>query len=76
MAPHITFWIVARGVNIGLHTRMYFPEEEEANAADPVLGRIEHKVRIPTLIAERAGDGEYTFDIVLQGENETVFFDI
>lgn len=75
MAPHITFWIVARGINIGLHTRMYFPEEEAANAADPVLGRIEHKVRVPTLIAAKDGN-TYTFDIHLQGENETVFFDI
>jgi len=79
MAPHITFWIVARGINIGLHTRMYFSDEEEANATDPVLGRIEHKVRLPTLIASRAkieGVPIYTFDIHLQGERETVFFDI
>ena len=75
MAPHITFWIVARGINIGLHTRMYFADEEKANAEDPVLARIEHKVRVPTLIAKREGD-TYTFDIMLQGENETVFFDI
>ncbi|MBB4009967.1 protocatechuate 3,4-dioxygenase subunit alpha [Allorhizobium taibaishanense] len=75
MAPHITFWVVARGINIGLQTRMYFPDEEDANAADPVLARIEHKVRIPTLIANRQGD-DYVFDIRLQGENETVFFDI
>ncbi|MCM2293245.1 protocatechuate 3,4-dioxygenase subunit alpha [Allorhizobium sp. BGMRC 0089] len=75
MAPHITFWVVARGINIGLQTRMYFPEEEEANAADPVLARIEHKPRIPTLIAKKDGD-DYRFDIRLQGENETVFFDI
>jgi len=75
MAPHITFWIVARGINIGLHTRMYFADEEKANAEDPVLARIEHKVRVPTLIARREGD-TYAFDIMLQGENETVFFDI
>ena len=75
MAPHITMWIVARGINIGLHTRMYFSDEVEANAADPILARIEHKVRVPTLIANREGD-TYTFDIHLQGENETVFFDI
>lgn len=75
MAPHITFWIVARGINIGLQTRMYFGDEEKANAEDPVLARIEHKTRVPTLIAKRDGD-TYTFDIVLQGENETVFFDI
>ena len=53
MAPHITFWIVARGINIGLHTRMYFGDEEAANAEDPVLARIEHGVRVPTLIAPR-----------------------
>ncbi|KQZ82920.1 protocatechuate 3,4-dioxygenase subunit alpha [Mesorhizobium sp. Root157] len=76
MAPHITFWIVARGINIGLHTRMYFPEEEKANAEDPILTRIEHKARVSTLIAERADDGTYVFDIHLQGEKETVFFDI
>jgi protocatechuate 3,4-dioxygenase alpha subunit len=75
MAPHITFWVVARGINIGLQTRMYFPEEEDANAADPVLNRIEHRVRVPTLIAQKDGN-TYTFNIHLQGENETVFFDI
>ena len=74
-APHITFWVVARGINIGLHTRMYFPDETEANAQDPVLGRIEHRVRVSTLIAEKGDDG-YWFDIHLQGEKETVFFDI
>ncbi len=76
MAPHVTFWIVARGINIGLHTRMYFPEETAANAEDPVLARIEHKNRIPTLIASKEGDSTYRFDIRLQGEGETVFFDI
>jgi protocatechuate 3,4-dioxygenase, alpha subunit len=75
MAPHITIWIVARGINIGLHTRMYFGDEEAANAEDPVLARIEHRVRVATLIAPRNG-GAYTFDIHLQGERETVFFDI
>lgn len=75
MAPHITFWVVARGINIGLHTRMYFGDEEKANAEDPILMRIEHKVRVPTLIA-RHEDNTYYFDIHLQGEKETVFFDI
>lgn len=75
-APHITFWIVARGINIGLHTRMYFPDEAAANGEDPVLGRIEHRARAETLIAERRGPGEYRFDIRLQGERETVFFDV
>jgi protocatechuate 3,4-dioxygenase alpha subunit len=75
MAPHITFWIVARGINLGLHTRMYFGDEEKANAEDPVLQRIEHKVRVPTLIASLS-EGGYSFDVHLQGDKETVFFDI
>jgi protocatechuate 3,4-dioxygenase, alpha subunit len=75
MAPHVTLWIVARGINIGLQTRMYFSDEEEANAKDPVLTRIEHRVRVPTLIGQRDGD-IVTFDIHLQGEHETIFFDI
>ncbi|MBB3659005.1 protocatechuate 3,4-dioxygenase alpha subunit [Rhizobium sp. BK650] len=75
MAPHITFWIVARGINIGLHTRMYFPEEQEANAVDPVLARIEHRERVATLIAARDG-ATLSFDICLQGPKETVFLDI
>lgn len=75
MAPHVSFWIVARGINLGLHTRMYFGDEAAANAEDPVLMRIEHRVRVPTLVA--AADGStYRFDIHLQGESETVFFDI
>lgn len=75
MAPHVSMWIVARGINIGLQTRMYFPDEAEANAADPVLARIEHRHRIETLLARDDGKG-LCFDIHLQGERETVFFDI
>ena len=74
-APHLSLWIVARGINLGLHTRLYFPEEAEANAADPILSRIEHRSRVPTLIATRDG-AVYNLDIHLQGPNETVFFDI
>lgn len=73
-APHITFWIVARGINLGLQTRMYFPDED--NSADPFLTRLEHQNRIPTLIAEKTGEAGYRFDIRLQGDGETVFFDI
>lgn len=79
MAPHINFWIVARGINVGLNTRMYFSDEVAANAKDPVLNMIEWEVRRKTLIAERGErDGQvvYRFDIVIQGEGETVFFDI
>ncbi len=75
-APHITFWIVARGINIGLHTRMYFEDESDANATDPILTRMEHQNRVPTLLATKTADGVYTFDIHLQGPQETVFFDM
>jgi len=82
MAPHINAWIVARGINIGLNTRIYFSDEADANASDAVLNLIEWEQRRTTLVAERQGknakDGSavYRFDIRLQGENETVFFDV
>ena len=76
MAPHVSVWIVARGINLGLQTRLYFADEAEANAADPILARIEHRDRIGTLMARPEGDGVYRFDIRLQGEDETIFFDI
>lgn len=75
-APHLNLWIVARGINLGLNTRAYFDDEAEANAADPVLTRIEHQVRVPTLLARAEGDGVYRFDIYLQGADETIFFDL
>ncbi len=78
-APHLSIWIVARGINIGLNTRMYFSDEDEANAADPVLNLIEWENRRATLVAQRheTADGPvYRFDIRLQGDGETVFFDI
>jgi protocatechuate 3,4-dioxygenase, alpha subunit len=79
MAPHVNLWLAARGINIGLSTRMYFSDETEANASDPVLNIVEQPVRRETLIArreERGGDVVYVFDIYLQGERETVFFDV
>lgn len=78
-APHLSLWIVARGINIGLHTRMYFDDEGEANSEDPVLNLVEWENRRSTLIAKRAerdGMPVYRFDIRLQGEDETVFFDV
>ncbi|MDT1063976.1 protocatechuate 3,4-dioxygenase subunit alpha [Paracoccus sp. CPCC 101403] len=74
MAPHVALWVVARGINLGLQTRIYF--EDEDNESCPVLQRIEHRERVNTLIARKTGDGTYRFDIILQGENETVFFDM
>ncbi len=79
MAPHLNLWIVARGINIGLNTRMYFEDEAEANAADPVLNLVEHVERRKTLVARREvrdGVPVYGFDIRLQGEGETVFLDV
>ncbi|WP_417582163.1 protocatechuate 3,4-dioxygenase subunit alpha [Pelagibacterium sp.] len=75
MAPHITFWIVARGINIGLQTRMYFSDEEDANSTDPILSKARMLGRDNTMIGRRDGN-TVTFDIYLQGENETVFLDI
>ncbi len=78
MAPHVNFWIVARGINLGLATRMYFADEKAANFRDPVLNLIEWEVRRRTLLARREARGGkvvYHFDIHLQGPEETVFFD-
>lgn len=73
-APHIALWIVARGINIGLQTRIYF--EDEDNESDPLLARIEQRNRVETLLAKKTGDGAYRFDIHLQGPQETVFLDM
>ncbi len=76
-APHIAVTIMARGMLNRCVTRIYFDDEPEANAADPVLARVPADRRA-TLIArslggEAASDG-YRFDIRLQGPGETVFF--
>ncbi|MEM6634401.1 MAG: protocatechuate 3,4-dioxygenase subunit alpha [Pseudomonadota bacterium] len=73
-APHISIWIVARGINIGLATRIYFDDDD--HSGDPLMARIEHKDRAATLIAKSTGDREYAHDIRLQGERETIFLDI
>jgi protocatechuate 3,4-dioxygenase alpha subunit len=77
-APHLSLWIVARGINIGLQTRLYFADEAAANASDPLLALVDPSRR-GTLIAPRAmrdGAPVYRFDIRLQGEGETVFLDV
>ena len=81
-APHIALILFARGINLGLHTRLYFDDEAAANAQDPVLSGIEWEVRRRTLIAQRQDrDGQvvYRLDIHLQHADparETVFLDI
>ena len=77
-APHINLVFFSRGLLIHLHTRIYFADEP-ANASDPLLSSIEDAAVRGTLLARREGSGSparYRFDIVLQGENETVFLDL
>jgi protocatechuate 3,4-dioxygenase alpha subunit len=74
-APHLNVSVFARGLLDRVVTRMYFPDEREANAADPVL-RTVAEPRRATLIAVPEPAGQLRFDIRLQGEGETVFFDV
>jgi protocatechuate 3,4-dioxygenase, alpha subunit len=74
-APHINVTVLARGLLQHVVTRIYFPDETEANAADPLLSSLPPE-RAATLVAEPAGDGELRFDIRLQGEGETVFLQV
>jgi len=77
-APHINVTVFARGMLVHAYTRIYF-SDEPANESDPVLSSIKDKRRRRTLIAareEKNGKPVYRFDIRLQGENETVFFDM
>ncbi|MEU3275100.1 protocatechuate 3,4-dioxygenase subunit alpha [Saccharomonospora sp. NPDC006951] len=73
-APHIDVSVFARGLLHRVVTRIYFPENERANAADPVFASVPEERR-NTLVAEKT-DGGYRFDVRLQGEGETVFFDV
>jgi protocatechuate 3,4-dioxygenase alpha subunit len=75
-APHIDVSVFARGLLDRLVTRIYFPDEEAANAADPVLDSITARLRRATLIAKPEPAGVFRFDIRLQGDDETVFFDV
>jgi protocatechuate 3,4-dioxygenase alpha subunit len=76
-APHINLVVFARGLLKHLYTRLYFADEP-ANASDPLLSSIEDAAARRTLLARPEADGKalYRFDIVLQGDNETVFLDV
>jgi protocatechuate 3,4-dioxygenase alpha subunit len=75
-APHVAVSVLARGILTRLATRIYFGDEEEANAADPVLGSLRGgEAERQTLIAAPV-EGGYRLDIHLQGPDETVFFAI
>jgi protocatechuate 3,4-dioxygenase, alpha subunit len=71
-APHLLVGVFARGLLKRVATRMYFPDEDAANAEDPVLLGLEPEERA-TLVA-RAEEGALRFDIVLQGPGQTTFF--
>jgi protocatechuate 3,4-dioxygenase, alpha subunit len=73
-APHINVIVLARGLLRHLFTRIYFPDEA-ANDGDPVLAAIADPATRATLIAE-SGDSVLGFDIHLQGERQTAFFDV
>ena len=72
-APHLVVAVFMRGLLKHLATRIYFPDDP-ANMEDPIL-RLVPAARRPTLIARREGKGSLEWNIVLQGKNETVFFD-
>jgi protocatechuate 3,4-dioxygenase alpha subunit len=74
-APHINVAVLGRGLLKQLVTRIYFPDEPEANAADPLLSSIREPKRRATLVA-RPLDGTLRFDIHLQGDRETAFLDV
>ncbi|MGH2437606.1 MAG: protocatechuate 3,4-dioxygenase subunit alpha [bacterium] len=77
-APHLNVAVSARGLLHHLFTRLYFDDEAAANARDPVLRDIPRDRRATMLAKKSIGDGKtvYRFDIVLQGQDETVFFDL
>lgn len=73
-APHLDLYVFARGLLKHQLTRMYFPDEQAANAADPVLSSLPEADRA-SLVAEQE-DGAVRFDIQMQGERQTVFFSL
>ncbi|MEL6872483.1 MAG: protocatechuate 3,4-dioxygenase subunit alpha [Pseudomonadota bacterium] len=72
-APFVTLILTMRGLLNHCVTRVYFPEDD--HAADPVLSQVPAERR-HTLVATSLGEGRYRFDIHMQGENETSFFDV
>jgi protocatechuate 3,4-dioxygenase, alpha subunit len=72
-APHVTVTIFMRGLLKQLQTRLYFPDDS-ANADDPVLNLVPAERR-GTLLAKKRSDGVLEWNVVLQGRDETVFFD-
>jgi protocatechuate 3,4-dioxygenase alpha subunit len=75
-APHILLAVFARGMLLHLYTRIYF-DDEAGNASDPVLALVPEDRRATLIAKRKAGAGNvYTLDVHLQGDNETVFFEV
>jgi len=74
-APHVLVSVMARGILTRFITRIYFEDEAAANADDPILALVPVDRR-QTLIAHRTDNGQYVFNLVMQGTGETVFFDV
>ena len=74
-APHILVSVFARGLLKRVVTRIYFPDEQAANEADPVLAAVDPDRRA-TLVGRSDGGGLLRFDLRLRGAGETVFFDV
>ena len=73
-APHIVLAVFGRGMTMQSMTRIYF-DDEPANASDEVMALVPEDRR-NTLISKKTAPGVYRFNIYLQGDNETVFFDV
>ena len=75
LAPHIWFWIVARGINLGLYTCMYFSDENTLNKLDRNLKKFTNN-NLQSLFAVNIEKYKYEFNIYLQGDKETIFFNV
>jgi protocatechuate 3,4-dioxygenase alpha subunit len=73
-APHLAIRVLGRGILTQYYTRLYFPEDP-LTAQDPIL-QLVPETRRHTLLAAPLSAGEYRFDVVVQGDGETVFFDV
>ena len=76
LAPHIWLWIVARGINLGLYTCMYFSDENTLNKLDRNLKKLINNNNLQSLFAVNTEKYKYEFNIHLQGAKETIFFNV
>jgi protocatechuate 3,4-dioxygenase alpha subunit len=74
--PHLSLWLVARGINIRLNTGIFFPQDAVLHETDPAQHSIKPTTRRSTLIAAQKGPATCCIDIRLQGPGETVFIEV